>query len=147
MTGSTRIAALRYAMIGTGVIFIFGIQTLAWVWPSGWSWGVGHSHYWPMILGVYATLGAFLIRGSADPLANRSLIWFTVWSSVVHALVMAAMAVTDPAEAGHLVGDVPALLVVAIGLGIVTRRAGTQPAVGVSAPRSAPATETCPTPS
>ena len=129
MTGSTRIAPLRYSMIGTGVIFIFGIQTLAWVWPSGWSWGVGHSHYWPMVLGVYATLGAFLIWASRDPLANRSLIWFTVWSSVVHALVMAASAVTDPAETGHLVGDVPALLIVAVALGIVTRRAETKTAV------------------
>jgi len=129
MTGSTRIAPLRYALIGTGVIFILGIQTLAWVWPSGWSWGVGHSHYWPMILGVYATLGVFLIRASRDPLANRSLIWFTVWSSVVHAVVMAASAVGDPAEKGHLVGDVPALLIVAVALGIVARRAETDTAV------------------
>ena len=97
---ATRIAALRYAMITIGVIFILGIFTLAQVWPSGWSWGVGHSHYWPMILGVYATLGAFLIWASRDPLANSTLIWFTVWSSVVHALIMAAMAVADPAERG-----------------------------------------------
>lgn len=129
MTGSTRIAALRYSMIGVGAIFIFGIQTLAWVWPSGWSWGVGHSHYWPMILGVYATLGMFLILGSRDPLANRSLIWFTVWSSVVHSLVMAGSALMDPAETGHLIGDVPALLVVAIALGVVARRAETETAV------------------
>lgn len=126
MTGSTRIASLRYTMIGIGVIFILGIQALAWVWPSGWSWGVGHSHYWPMILGVYATLGIFLIRASVDPLANRSLIWFTVWSSVAHALVMAASALTDRAETGHLVGDVPALLLVAIALATVTRRAETK---------------------
>lgn len=125
MTASTRIAPLRYLMIATGVIFILGIQALAWVWPSGWSWGVGHSHYWPMILGVYATLGVFLIWASRDPLAHRSLIWFTVWSSVVHALIMAVMGATDPAEAGHLVGDVPALLLVAVGLGIVMRRAET----------------------
>lgn len=129
MTNSTRIAALRYAMIATGVIFILGIYTLARVWPSGWSWGVGQSHYWPMILGVYATLGAFLIRASGDPLANRSLIWFTVWSSVVHALIMAAMAVADPAETGHLVGDVPALLLVASALAILTRGAATKTAV------------------
>lgn len=129
MTRSTRIAALRYSMIGVGVIFIFGIQTLAWVWPSGWSWGVGHSHYWPMILGVYATLGVFLIWGARDPLANRSLIWFTVWSSVVHSLVMAGSALMDRAEAGHLVGDVPAVLLVAIALGVVARRAGTETAV------------------
>ena len=125
MTGSTRVATLRYAMIAIGVIFIFGIQTLAWVWPSGWSWGVGQSHYWPMILGVYATLGVFLIYGSRDPFANTSLIWFAVWSSVVHAVVMGVMAVTDKAEAGHLVGDVPALLVVAVALAVMTRRAET----------------------
>ena len=122
MSGSARIAALRYALIATGVIFIGGIWTLAQVWPSGWSWGVGHSHFWPMILGVYATLGIFLIKASRDPLANQSLIWFTVWSSVVHALVMAASAVGDPAERWHLVGDVPALLVVAGALTVLTRR-------------------------
>jgi FtsH-binding integral membrane protein len=116
-------ALLRYAMIGIGVIFVVGIWTLASVWPSGWSWGTGPSHYWPMILGVYATLGVFLVWASRDPLANRGLIWFTVWSSVVHAVVMAVSAVTDRAEVGHLVGDVPALLLVAAALAILTRRA------------------------
>jgi len=114
---------LRYAMIAVGLIFIAGIWTLSVVWPSGWSWGMGPSHYWPMILGVYATLGVFLIRASGDPLGNLSLIWFTVWSSVVHAVVMAASAVKDRAESGHLIGDVPALLIVAALLAILTRRA------------------------
>ncbi len=125
MTTPNRIAALRYALIAVGATFILGLKTLSIVWPSGWSWGVGHSHYWPMILGVYATLGVFLIRASGNPLANRSLIWFTVWSSVVHAVVMGAMAFADPAEAGHQVGDVPALLLVAIALGVLMRRAET----------------------
>jgi hypothetical protein len=35
-----------------GVIFIFGIYTLGLVWPSGWTWGTGHSHYLYMIQGV-----------------------------------------------------------------------------------------------
>jgi len=129
MTDSPRIAPLRYTMIGIGLIFIVGIKTLAWVWPSGWTWGLGHSHYLSMIIGVYATLGGFLIWGSRDPLANRSLIWFTVWSSVVHALIMAGSVVTDPAERGHLVGDVPALLIIAAVLGVATRRAETETAV------------------
>jgi FtsH-binding integral membrane protein len=126
MNSSARIAALRYALMVTGVIFIGGIATLARVWPAGWSWGVGHSHYWPMVLGVYATLGVFLIRAARDPLGNRSLIWFAVWSSVVHALVMASSAVGDPAEHGHLIGDVPALLLVAGALAFLTRRAGVE---------------------
>lgn len=116
-------AILRYAMIAVGLIFIAGIWTLSVVWPSGWSWGMGPSHYWPMILGVYVTLGIFLIRASGDPLGNLSLIWFTVWSSVVHAVVMTASAVKDSTESGHLIGDVPALLIVAALLAILTRRA------------------------
>jgi uncharacterized protein DUF6632 len=75
-----------------------------------------------MILGVYATLGVFLIIASRNPLAHRSLIWFTVWSSVVHAVIMAIQAFEDPMERGHLLGDVPALLIVAIALTALTPR-------------------------
>ena len=117
MTNTTRLTYLRYALIATGAIYIGGIYALTKLWPSGWSWGMGHSHYLPMILGVYATLGVFLIRASRDPLAHESLIWFTIWSNVVHAVVMAAEAIVDPAEIGHLWGDVPALLLVAVLLG------------------------------
>jgi hypothetical protein len=76
-----------------------------------------------MILGVYATLGVFLLIASKNPAAHASLIWFTVWSSVVHAVIMAVQALTDGAERGHLIGDVPALLVVAIVLAVLTPRA------------------------
>jgi len=123
MTRPDRSAALRYALIAVGVTFIVGLETLVTVWPSGWSWGRGHSHYLPMILGVYATLGVFLILASRDPMRNRSLIWFTIWSSVVHALVMAGMAFADPAEVGHLAGDVPVLLCVAVALAVLMRKA------------------------
>ena len=86
-----RIKYLRIALQLVGVTFIFGIYTLTLVWPSGWSWHTGsHTpHYLQMILAVYATLGIFLLFASRKPLANLSLIWFTVWSSVVHAVVMA----------------------------------------------------------
>jgi hypothetical protein len=107
-------------MITTGVIFTFCIFPLTQLWPSGWSWGTGHSHYLPMIIGVYATLGVCLMWASRDPLGNSGLVWFTVWSSVVHALTMAAQAVADPAETGHLLGDVPALLLVAGVLAVLT---------------------------
>ncbi|HEX6615227.1 MAG TPA: DUF6632 domain-containing protein [Gemmatimonadales bacterium] len=123
MSTNPRTAALRYAMIVVGIIFTFGIYPLTRIWPSGWSWGGGPSHYLPMILGVYATLGIFLILASRDPLGHRSLIWFTVWSSVVHALVMAQMALGDATERGHLLGDVPALLILALVLALLTLRA------------------------
>jgi hypothetical protein len=65
-------------------IFIFGIYPLSIVWPSGWTWGHGHSHYLFAVIGVYATLGVFL-RRLARSAGHHNLIWFTVWSSVVQA--------------------------------------------------------------
>jgi hypothetical protein len=76
-----------------------------------------------MILGVYATLGVFLLFASRNPLAHLSLIWFTVWSSVVHAGIMALQALTNPDQRAHLWGDVPALLVIAAVLALLTPRA------------------------
>jgi hypothetical protein len=75
-----------------------------------------------MILGVYATLGVFLLLASRDPLANLSLIWFTVWSSVVHGGIMTAQALTNPEHRGHLWGDVPALFIIAGVLAVLTLR-------------------------
>jgi hypothetical protein len=122
MSESNRMLLLRIALIATGAIFIFGIYPLGIVWPSGWVWGHGHSHYLMMIIGLYATLGVFLLLASRNPSANRSIIWFTVWSSVVHAGIMGLQSFGDGAERGHLVGDVPALLIVALILGILTPR-------------------------
>ena len=118
-----RMKYLRFALQLVGLIFIFGIYTLSIVWPSGWVWHTGHtSHYLQMILGVYATLGVFLLIASRNPLAHLSLIWFTVWSSVVHSAIMAVQALANPEQIGHLWGDVPALLVVAAVLAFLTPR-------------------------
>jgi hypothetical protein len=120
---SGSMTALRVALVVIGLTFIFGIYAQTVLWPSGWSWGHGSSHYLMMIIGIYATLGVFLLIAARNPLAHLSLIWFTVVSSVVHAAIMAVQAVTDPAEHGHLKGDVPALLLVAIVLTVLMSRA------------------------
>jgi hypothetical protein len=119
MSDETRLYWLRIALVATGLIAIFGLYPMFWLWPSGWAWGHDHSHYFPMIAGIYATLGIFLLLASRDPLANRSLIWFTVWSSVVHGAIMALQAIGDPMEHGHLIGDVPALFIMAIVLAVL----------------------------
>jgi hypothetical protein len=75
-----------------------------------------------MIVGIYATLGIFLIWASREPEAHLSLIWFTVWSSIVHGAIMGVQAIVDPAERGHLLGDVPALFIVAVVLAALTPR-------------------------
>ncbi|HEV2546082.1 MAG TPA: DUF6632 domain-containing protein [Stellaceae bacterium] len=122
MSEANRRFYLRIALVVFGLIFIFGIYTGGIVWPSGWAWGHGHSHYLTMIIGVYATLGVFLLIASQNPDAHRSLIWFAVWSSVVHAGIMAAQSFSDAGERGHLLGDVPALLLLAIVLGTLMPR-------------------------
>ena len=122
MSNTARLGYLRVALIAVGLIFLFGIYPLGKVWPSGWTWGQGHSHYLVMIQGVYATLGIFLLMAAKNPEANSSLIWFTVWSSLVHAVIMAVQALNDPGERGHLLGDVPALVIVAVVLAALTPR-------------------------
>jgi uncharacterized protein DUF6632 len=128
LSNANRLRYLRVVLVVVGLIFIFGIYTLGIVWPSGWVWGEAGaqsfipSHYLMMIIGVYATLGVFLIIASKNPAAHVSLIWFTVWSSFVHAGIMAVQALTDGKEHYHLGGDVPALLVVAIVLAVLTPR-------------------------
>ena len=114
MNAESKEKYLKTALVAFGVIFCL-VYPLGYLWPSGWVWHGGAGiYYLQMIAGVYATLGLFLIVASRNPGANRSLISFTVWSSVVHAGIMAVQAMGDPNEKGHLVGDVPALLLVAV---------------------------------
>jgi hypothetical protein len=122
MTESGRIKYLRFALLAVGVIFIFGIYPLTILWPSGWSWHTGQSDYLQMILGIYATLGVFLLIASRNPVAHLSLIWFTVWSSIVHGGIMTVQALRSSEHMGHLYGDVLALFVVAIALAVLTPR-------------------------
>jgi hypothetical protein len=115
MNTPDRVKFLRVALIVFGLIFLVGFYPLTIIWPAGWAWHhSGQSPYLQMIMGIYATLGVFLLIASRDPLANRSLIWFTVWSSVVHGGIMAVQSIAYPEHVGHLLGDVPALLIVAI---------------------------------
>lgn len=82
MTQADRVKYLRVVLVLVGLVFIFGIWPLGLIWPSGWSWHTeGRSEYYEMILGIYATLGVFLLIASRNPLAHASLIWFTIWSS------------------------------------------------------------------
>ena len=125
MTTSYKILQIAVAL--TGVAFLL-IYPLAVIWPSGWAWESGppyQTHLFMMIVGVYATLGVFLLNAARDPQANLSLIWFTVVSSLVHAAIMAVQSFSNGGHhMGHLVGDVPALLLVAVVLTVLVRASG-----------------------
>jgi hypothetical protein len=129
MSESGRLRYLQVALILVGLIFIFGVYPLMMgLWPSGWRWSPNQPQYEQMIVGVYAVLGIFLLLAARNPLRNLSLIWFTVFSSVVHAGIMTVQALQAPAEHGHMFGDIPALFFVAILLGVLTPR-GAEPAL------------------
>ena len=117
---------LQFALAIFGAIFLL-IYPLSVVWPSGWAWHSGapyQSMYFMMIVGVYATLGVFLLNAARNPQANLSLIWFTVWSSVVHAAIMAVQSFGGGHHMGRLSGDVPALLLVAVVLSVLVLSSG-----------------------
>jgi len=116
MTDANRIKYLRIALVVVGLTYIFGLWALGLVWPSGWTWHAGgRSYYLEMIIAIYATLGIFLILAARNPLAHRSLIWFTIWSTIVHGGVMAVQSFDGDHNMGHLSwnGDVIALFAVA----------------------------------
>lgn len=111
---------LKLALKAIGVIFIVGVPAMMmFIWPSGWGWTPAQPEYEQMIMGMYVTLGVFLFRAAKDPIKDSALIWFTIWSSIVHATIMLVQALVDEAEHANLIGDIPALYLVAIVLWVL----------------------------
>jgi hypothetical protein len=57
-----------------------------------------------MMLSLYVTLGVFLLLAIRNPLASRSVIAFTAWSSFAHAAVMGTQALRNMISRGELMG-------------------------------------------
>lgn len=105
---------LIIALYVFGVIYLFGVPVLMMVFEApGWTWTPRQPEYEQMIMGVYATLGVFLIMAAKNPPKHASLIWFTIWSNIVHGGIMFVHAIIDETEQANLLGDVPALFIVA----------------------------------
>ena len=110
MTDDTRMKYLKIALVVFGIISIFGVYVMMrWVWPSGWGWTPPQHEYEQMIMGIYATLGVFLILAAKDPMKHLSPIWFAIWSSIVHGGIMAVQAIVDETERANFLGDIPTL--------------------------------------
>ncbi len=123
MDDTARVKYLKIALVLTGAFCAVGVYPLTILWPSGWAWHAeGHSLYLQMIIGIYATLGVFLIIAARNPLDHLSLIWFAVWSSIVHGGIMAIQALVYPEHTDHLFGDVPVLLIAAAVIAFLTPR-------------------------
>ena len=114
MQQEKKLRYLKIALYVFGIIFIVGVPAMMiWIWPSGWGWTTPQPEYEQMIMGIYVTLGIFLVRAAKDPMADASIIWFTIWSSIVHAGIMLVQAIVDETEKANLIGDIPALFLVA----------------------------------
>ena len=68
-----------------------------------------------MMFSIYVTLGVFLLLAIRNPLANRSLIAFTAWSSFAHAAIMGTQAMRGMVSHDELVG-VTVLIVIGLTL-------------------------------
>ncbi len=66
-----------------------------------------------MMFSIYVTLGVFLLLAIRNPLASRSLIAFTAWSSFAHAAVMGTQALRNMVSREELVG-VAVLVVIGV---------------------------------
>ena len=114
MQQEEKLKYLKIALYVFGIIFIVGVPAMMMlIWPSGWSWSPAQPEYEQMIMGIYITLGVFLVRAAKDPMDHLSLISFTIWSSIVHAGIMLAQAIVDETERANMLGDIPALFLVA----------------------------------
>ena len=111
---------LQVALRIVGAIFCFGLYPLTVIWPEGFMWEPRQSEYEQMILLMLAIMGIFLFWVARDSEKNRLFIWFTIWSSIGHGALMGIQAALDQTERMNFMGDVPALLIVGIGLAILT---------------------------
>lgn len=97
----------------TVVLVIVGLLFLAAVYP------LLRMHLEPceaMLGGVYATLGLFLLLALWNPSANRSLIGFTAWSSLVHGGIMAVQAFRNVIPRADLLRAVLPLAIIGVAL-------------------------------
>ncbi len=68
-----------------------------------------------MMFSLYVTLGVFLLVAVREPARSRSVIAFTAWSSLVHAVVMGTQALRGMVARGELIG-VAVLILIGVAL-------------------------------
>lgn len=100
--------ALQVALGLVGLIFVASVYPLVIF--------IREAPALSMMFSLYVTLGVFLLFAIRNPFEHRSLIAFTAWSSLAHAVVMGLQAFRNMVGREELVGV--ALLVV-IGIALI----------------------------
>ena len=99
--------ALKIVPLVVGLLFLSGVYPL---------WRLQPDPSEQMLGGVYAALGVFPLLAFRNLSANRSLIAFTAWSSLVHAAVMVVQAFHNVIPRTDLLHAVLPLAIVGVGL-------------------------------
>jgi FtsH-binding integral membrane protein len=81
-----------------------------------------------MMLSLYVTLGVFLLLAIRNPVASRSLIAFTAWSSFAHAAVMGTQALRNMISHGELIGVAVLVVIGAALIALAPAKQPTEPA-------------------
>ncbi|HXA76327.1 MAG TPA: DUF6632 domain-containing protein [Candidatus Acidoferrales bacterium] len=95
------------------VLVLVGLLFLALVYPL--KVFLAQDPSLAMMFSVYVTLGIFLLLAARNPSANRTLIAFAAWSSLVHAVVMGVQAFQGMVQREELLGSA-ALVVIGAAL-------------------------------
>jgi len=116
------------------VLALVGLLFLGAVYPAvgGLRDPAGSDTGDTMMMGIYFTLGIFLLIAVRNPSAHRSLIAFAAWSSFAHAVVMSVLGLEIASErAGFLTGSA---VLVAIGVALIVLAPGKHSGQQVAAP-------------
>ena len=92
----SRELALKIVLVVVGVIFLLLAYPMVVF--------VRQEPALSMMMCLYVTLGVFLLLAVRNPAASRSLIAFTAWSSLVHAVLMGTQAMCNMVARGEMIG-------------------------------------------
>jgi hypothetical protein len=104
--------ALKIVLVLTGLLFAAAILPVV----GGLRDPVNSDTGDTMMMGLYATLGVFLLLAARNPSAHRSLIAFAAWSSFAHAAIMSTQGFEMPSERAGFLGGSAVLVVIAVAL-------------------------------
>ena len=110
----TRERVLQVLLVLSGLVCLAGLYPLSGALREGPATTINRQDQ--MILGIYISLGVFLLIAARNPRQHRSLILFAGWSSLAHDAVMIVQGIQYHDLRDDLVGD--AILAV-IGLALI----------------------------
>lgn len=118
--------ALQVFLVLLGIFFCLGVYPIAMMLrhpDPAEDTGDG------MMLSLYVTMGILLLLAVRNPVGHRSLIVFTAWSSLAHAVVMGTMGLQFASQReGFLIGSGLLVMIFLVLLGLMPNKRRKSPA-------------------